>query len=316
MLISFKMFMTVVKEMSISRAAAKSFVTQQCVSDHIKRIEEDYGVILFKRRPRLALTPAGEEMYKTLCEIDNLEKELEKKLKSIKGEMVPKLTIGVNATRINVILSKLLTEYNKYYPNVIISFVIKDTRALEQMLLKNEIDMLIDLNAHSSPQFNIISLGKDKLYFLISENLYQRYFSDENIENLKKGIKLERLKDIPLVSNFEGSTIDEIIKYYAEKDKVKLNILYYTGDYETQLSLCQNDLAGAICPTLILEKVYNYNKNKNKKNKINIFPLKNQSEELKIEIITNKEVETPKYMEKFIDLLVTLMKENLERYEK
>ena len=33
-----KIFMTVVEEMSISRAAARSFVTQQCVSDHIRRL--------------------------------------------------------------------------------------------------------------------------------------------------------------------------------------------------------------------------------------------------------------------------------------
>ena len=79
MLISFKMFMTVVEEMSISRAAARSFVTQQCVSDHIKRIEEEYKVILFNRRPKLSLTPAGEEMYKTLCKIAELESDLEKR---------------------------------------------------------------------------------------------------------------------------------------------------------------------------------------------------------------------------------------------
>lgn len=78
MLISFKMFMAVVEEMSISRAAARSFVTQQCVSDHVKRIEEEYGVTLFNRRPRLSLTPAGEEMYKTLCRISELESNLEK----------------------------------------------------------------------------------------------------------------------------------------------------------------------------------------------------------------------------------------------
>lgn len=314
MLISFKMFMAVVEEMSISRAAARSFVTQQCVSDHIKRIEEDYGVILFNRRPRLSLTPAGEEMYKTLCKISDLENDLEKKLKKLQGNIKPKMTIGVNATRINVILSKLLTEYNKFFPNVIISFVIKDTLALEQMLLKGQLDMIVDLNAHSSPQFNIISIGKDKLYFLISENLYKNYFKIEDLERYEEGIELKEVEGIPLVSNFEGSTIDGLIHHYAERDKAKLNVLYYTGDYETQLSLCNSDLAAAICPTMILKKIFEYNKNE--KNNIYVFPLKNQSEELKIEIITNKGTETPEYMEKFIELLKKMMRENIVKYKK
>lgn len=309
MLISFKMFMLVVEEMSISRAAARSFVTQQCVSDHIKRIEEDYGVVLFNRRPRLSLTPAGEEMYKTLCKIEDLEKDLEKRLKNIKKKMAPKLVIGVNATRISVILTKLLTEYNKFYPNVIISFIIKDTRTLEQLLLKHEVDMIIDLNAHSSPQFNICSLGKDKLHFLISKNMYEKYFSDQEKKELEKGITMDRIKDIPMASSFEGSTIDRLIHHYAEREKVDLNILYYTGDYETQLSLCCNDLSGIIYPTMILKKVKDYNIKK--ENPIYIFPIKNQTEELKIEVITNKEFETPIYMKKFIDLLIKVMKDNI-----
>ena len=292
--------------MSISRAAARSFVTQQCVSDHIKRIEEEYGVSLFNRRPRLTLTLAGEEMYKTLCKISELEDNLEKKLKTMQGKITPKLTIGVNATRINIILPKLLTEYNKFFPNVVISFIVKDTRALEQLLLKGEVDMIIDLNAQSSPQFHITSIGEDKLHFLISEKLYKKYF--KSIE-LPKEVTMEMIRDIPLVSNFEGSTIDGIIKHYAESEGVKLNILYYTGDYETQLSLCCNDLAAAICPTMILKKVFEYNKLR--ENKILVFSLKNQSEDLKIEIVTNKGIENPEYMQKFIELLIKVMKKNI-----
>lgn len=313
MLISFKMFMLVVEEMSISRAAARSFVTQQCVSDHIKRLEEDYGVTLFNRRPRLSLTPAGEEMYKYLCKISELENDLEKNLKKMQGNMRAKLTIGVNATRINIILSKLLTEYNKYYPNVVISFVIKDTRTLEQLLLKGEIDMIVDLNAHSSPQFNIISVGKDNLHLLISKNMFEKYFKSEELEELKRGIEMKKIEPIPLVSNFEGSTVDSLIKHYADRDKVKLNILYYTGDYETQIALCSSDLAAAICPTMILKKVSEYNKTR--ENNIYIFPLKNQSEELKIEIVINKGIETPEYMQKFIEILKKMMKEDTEKYK-
>lgn len=174
--------------------------------------------------------------------------------------------------------------------------------------------MIIDLNAHSSPQFNIISIGKDNLYFLISEKLYKDYFSLDKLEELKEGVTMKQIKELPLVSNFEGSTIDGIIHHYADREKVKLNILYYTGDYETQLSLCCNDLAAAICPTMILEKVFEYNKRE--KDKIYIFPLKNQTEDLKIEIVTNKGVESPEYMKKFIELLEELMKKSIEKGKK
>ena len=42
--------MLVAKEMSISRAAQKAFVSQQCVSDRIKRMEQHYEVKLVTRK--------------------------------------------------------------------------------------------------------------------------------------------------------------------------------------------------------------------------------------------------------------------------
>ena len=302
-----KIFMTVVEEMSISRAAARSFVTQQCVSDHIKRLEEEYQVELFKRRPRLSITPAGQELYETFSEIKRMEEKLEKKLDKIKGQSKQKLTIGVNGTRINMILSKLLTEYNRYFPKVVISFVVRDTRTLEQMLLKEELDMLLDLNAHGSPQFNILSVAKDQLFFLISQKLFEKYFKKDDIQRFNQGITLKDFKDVPLVSNAEITTIHGILMHYAQKENVDLNILYYTGDYETQLALCSSNLAAGVCPTIVIKRIFDYNR-RNPGNELRVFPLKDQTEELEIQIVTNKGVVQPPYMKKFIELLQILLK--------
>ncbi|WP_410207338.1 LysR family transcriptional regulator [Fusobacterium sp.] len=301
-----KIFMTVVEEMSISRAAARSFVTQQCVSDHIKRLEEEYQVELFKRRPRLSITPAGQELYETFCEIKRVEEKLEKNLDRIKGQTKQKLTIGVNGTRINMILSKLLTEYNRYFPKVVISFVVRDTRTLEQMLLKEELDMLLDLNAYGSPQFNILSVAKDQLYFLISKKLFKKYYKNEDIKRFNQGIALKDFKDVPLVSNAEITTIHGILMHYAQKENVDLNILYYTGDYETQLALCSSNLAAGVCPTIVIKRILAYNK-RNSDNELRVFPLKDQTEELEIQIVTNKGARQPEYMKKFIELLQILL---------
>lgn len=46
MTINQQMFMFAVEEMSFSKAAEKAFVTQQCLSNHIQRLEKTYGVKL------------------------------------------------------------------------------------------------------------------------------------------------------------------------------------------------------------------------------------------------------------------------------
>ena len=53
-----EIFLYVAEELSISKAAKRAFVSQQCVSDHINRLEKNYGVKLFTRKP-FALTEAG-----------------------------------------------------------------------------------------------------------------------------------------------------------------------------------------------------------------------------------------------------------------
>ena len=311
---SLKMFLVVAEEMSISKAAARSFVTQQCVSDHIKRLEDEYGVVLFKRRPRLSLTQEGKVMLKVVKEIENLEEKLKLQLENIKENRIEKLVIGINATRINILLPKLLPIYHKLYPNVLISFVRHETRELEQMLLKGSIDMFVGVNTHTNPQFRTVALGTDKLHILLSANIVEKYFSldEETIRNMRKGLNFSQLKDIPFVGNFEGSTLNELVNYYTEKSGIELNNLYYTGDYDTQIALCTANLAAVACPTMILNKVLEYNKKVSKDEKIYIFPLNNQSEELKIELISNRDVETTPHGEKFAELLKDEIEDNID----
>ena len=60
---SIEYFLITVEEMNFTRAAGRLYISQQALSSHISRLEEEYGIRLFERRPALSLTPEGEEMY-------------------------------------------------------------------------------------------------------------------------------------------------------------------------------------------------------------------------------------------------------------
>lgn len=81
------MFMCAVEEMSFSKAAEKSFVTQQCLSNHIQRLEKSCGVRLFERNPHLTLTEAGKILYQSYVQIRDIEETTSLKLRS-EGEAV------------------------------------------------------------------------------------------------------------------------------------------------------------------------------------------------------------------------------------
>lgn len=70
---AFEYFMVVAEEKSISRAAERLYLSSQNLSNYIKRLESEYG-ILFLRKPQFRLTPAGQALLTALRQISVLEK--------------------------------------------------------------------------------------------------------------------------------------------------------------------------------------------------------------------------------------------------
>ena len=80
-----KMFLLAVEEMSFTKAAKRAYITQQALSDHIRKLEQEYQASLFERKPHLALTPAGLALHKNLLEIQLLENNIRTEIQDISG---------------------------------------------------------------------------------------------------------------------------------------------------------------------------------------------------------------------------------------
>ena len=61
--LNIKYFIAIAEEESISAAARKLFVSQQSLSEHLKKLENQIGVPLFNRETPLSLTVAGETYF-------------------------------------------------------------------------------------------------------------------------------------------------------------------------------------------------------------------------------------------------------------
>jgi LysR family transcriptional regulator, glycine cleavage system transcriptional activator len=60
-------FEAVARHAGVSRASHELLITQSAISQHIRRLEQDLGVVLFVRHGRgMRLTPAGERYYDTV----------------------------------------------------------------------------------------------------------------------------------------------------------------------------------------------------------------------------------------------------------
>jgi len=138
-----QLFYYVAKAKGIS-AAVKIIpfsVQQPAVSQQIKQLEQDMGVVLFERRPFL-LTPAGERLYKFVSSFfDNLERELV----SVKDESAQRVSFGcpmiISVNYFPELIAALKDEFKKILPCV------KEVEGSEIFteLLANNIDIAVTM---------------------------------------------------------------------------------------------------------------------------------------------------------------------------
>ena len=69
-------FLALTKEMNFTQAAKKLHISQQALSNHILRLEEEFGVSLFDRGTPLTLTAAGKRLLVHAQELSNTKERL------------------------------------------------------------------------------------------------------------------------------------------------------------------------------------------------------------------------------------------------
>lgn len=298
------MFLLAAEEMNISRAAERASVTQQCASDHIRKLEQEYGLPLFERRPKLKLTEAGELLLRTLRQTERLEYRMEEQFHEMKGETSGHITIGMNPTRARIILPELLSDYRSLFPRVSVSCVLGDTAELEEMLLKNKLDLFLGIDTARHQSFLRRELGSDHIFFLASESLCHQCIPSKSIEVLKTtGISLADLYVFPITRNLTASTLNRLINHSLDFHNTSLKSSYFISDYDTQIAMCGNSLSAAFCPSLILKRVLEYNGNHPRNQQVHIFPVTGMTNYLRIDLVTHNDISQPKFISKFMELL-------------
>jgi len=106
-----ELFLRVVREGSFTKAAAAEYMSQQAVSEHIHNLEEQYGVRLFSRKPRLALTEEGEVLRQALLQISNKERDVKSRFEQISEGVVGNINLGMNSSRSTYLIPSFFAAY-------------------------------------------------------------------------------------------------------------------------------------------------------------------------------------------------------------
>jgi DNA-binding transcriptional LysR family regulator len=198
-----KVFHTVAQRLSFTKAAVELFITQPAVTKHIKELEHQLGVQLFKRNgSSITLTNAGKILLQYAEKIAQLYAEVETELAQLNNMESGILHIGGSTTVAQTILPKILALFKKTYPAVNFTFMQANTDVITQLVLGEKIDIAIVEGAAHYPQIAYAPFAKDEIVLVTRAN---------NQLAKKAEITPKQLLQIPLVLREAGSgTLDVI----------------------------------------------------------------------------------------------------------
>ncbi|MFI5161589.1 MAG: LysR substrate-binding domain-containing protein [Sphingobacteriales bacterium] len=204
-----KVFYTVAQRLSFTKAAGELFITQPAVTKHIKELEQQLNVQLFKRNGNnINLTTAGKVLLQYTEKIFQTYTELETELAQLNNIESGTLHIGSSTTVAQTILPKLLALFKKTYPAISFTFTQGNTDFITQQVLAEKIDIAIVEGAAHYPQIAYAPFAKDEIVLVTRAN---------NQLSKKAEISPRQLLNIPLVLREAGSgTLDVIFNALSD----------------------------------------------------------------------------------------------------
>jgi DNA-binding transcriptional LysR family regulator len=157
-------FLAVRRHRNYTRAAEEVFLTQPAVSRQVRQLEEELGVRLFEQIGKsLHLTDAGETLA---AEAEKLLGAMERTAEAVRSHRSAErgsVRIGASTTPGFYLLPDLLGEFHRRFPKVALHYTVENSLKIEQMIVRNELDVGF-VGAHlSSEELELKPLVEDEI---------------------------------------------------------------------------------------------------------------------------------------------------------
>lgn len=212
-----KVFYTVAKRLSFTKAATELFITQPAISKHIQELEEQYKIKLFDRNgSKIALTTAGEILLKHTKNIFEVYREIDFDMSTLINQRSGVLRLGASTTISQYIIPPLLARFHQKLKDVKVSLLNGNTEQIENALLKQEIEIGIVEGQSKNKLIKYTAFLKDELVLVCK--------SSNALARLDQ-VTQEDLKKMHFLMREQGSGTLEVIEHALKPFEIKVSEL-------------------------------------------------------------------------------------------
>jgi LysR family transcriptional regulator, low CO2-responsive transcriptional regulator len=214
-----KVFETVARLSSVTRAAEELSLTQPTVSMQVKQLSKNVGVPLFEQiGKKLFLTAAGEELFQTCRHIFEQLAQFEMKVADLQGMKSGRLKLATITTT-KYFIPRVLEPFCKMYPGIDVALQITNHERIMSRLSNNQDDLYILSQIPDSTDFTAHPFLENPLVVVATAN---------HPLAGKSNVPISALQDSPFIMRETGSgtraAVEQLLDEHHVSVKVKLEL--------------------------------------------------------------------------------------------
>jgi DNA-binding transcriptional LysR family regulator len=244
-------FLAIAEEGSISSAARKLFISQQSLSEQLKKMESEVGTPLFLRgNRRLTLTPAGERFYSSCKEITGLYNSALTDIKDITAHRKNKIPLAVPTSYTPAGLAEFIAIFQKEHPEYELVIVKRQHADIRQNM--EGIDLYLSPLPLNASLENHILLPDDPYCAVFDRKLLQSVFPKNHSEicsRLRETGNLSEICELPLILlRNRYSVLSEDLSMILNEYQLTPNVALYSENCDVNDFACVHRLGCLIVP--------------------------------------------------------------------
>ncbi|MBB1268133.1 LysR family transcriptional regulator [Shewanella sp. SR44-3] len=236
MKINFKqmsLFAAVVESGSITAAAEQLGMAKSVLSQHLKNLEQQLGVVLLKRTTRRQqLTAAGSRFYVSCKQLNDIASTAWQTAQESSLKAAGKITISAPHALMNIIIAPAMAALCMQFPDIELQLIAEDKRL---NLSDHGIDIAVRVGKLASSNLMQQKLGEFRDSLCASRSFYERHQTALNLDKYLQE-RFATIVDKPyahdakaLISDTKNQASDAV---KPTPDSIRLNCPYIANDWQ------------------------------------------------------------------------------------
>lgn len=194
-----------------SRAAEFLLLTQPAISEQVRKLEQNYDVLLFHReRKRVRLTTAGEHLFLFTKQYFEIEQQVEEYLSATSTVVDGELRIVADSVHH---ITFFLGKFRKRYPKISVTLRTGNTEEILEELRSYNAEIGIVGSLSPGKDMETLNLGSTKITAFAERGF---------LSASKNTLTIKELTDFPLVFRESGSKTRQKLEDEAKRQGISL----------------------------------------------------------------------------------------------